>query len=153
MVFQIILKPFCWALEETLHFCVVCLLKLFLFLFSFFFFFFYYFYFYFLYLTEKQVNNSIKNSFEIQWLECYLNVWSQSEKCWCNLDFSKMEHLIFHISKWHRLTFSKFLLLFTLFLSQPNLFAGFDPNLQEFPFSIFQNFSKWSGCSRGQKKP
>lgn len=39
MVFQIILKPFRCALEETLHFCDVCLLKLFLFLFSFFFFF------------------------------------------------------------------------------------------------------------------
>lgn len=57
-------------------------------------------------------------------------------KLWCNWGFSKMEHLIFHMSNWHPMAFSKFLLLFTLFLFQPKLFADFDPISQVVPFSV-----------------
>lgn len=79
----------------------------------------------------------------------------KSENLWCDLGFSKMEHLILHMSKWHCMAFSKFLLLFTTFFFFPsqNYLLILTQYCKLFHLVLVKTSSRWSSCAgvRGQE--
>lgn len=151
---QIILKPFCPGQGKTLHCYLVNFLQTLLFSFV---------------LSSPFLSTSFssllflfftqkcKSTFQSKPTVLKFRGWNAVWKSEvtlknfdaCNCGFSKTQRLVFHMSKCHHTAFSKFLLLITLFLCRPKLFAKFDLILQVF----VKKFSRWSGCAgvRGQK--